>query len=106
SLFSCYGHHLDLHSLPTRRSSDLLIYSYNSANIFSVCSPSFGEPFGDRNNSPSIRIGHRVVLYWKSSPLLTSCTISNTLKPSCPVSLFHSKTSAHQMSAASRMFKQ
>src|SRR5204862_6674864 len=23
-LFSCYGHHLDLHSFPTRRSSDLM----------------------------------------------------------------------------------
>src|SRR5207237_8509280 len=30
--FSCYGHHLDLHSFPTRRSSDLL-YVFMPPNL-------------------------------------------------------------------------
>src|SRR5690606_1639624 len=78
-------------------------YPYNSSNILVVCSPNFGEPFEEINSSPSIRIGQRVVSYVNPSPIVTCCTISNILKPSCSVNRCQSNTSAHHISAASKI---
>ena len=73
--------------------------------IFSLSWPTFGAAKSDLKISPSTLIGHRKVFMSNPSKLLILCVMSKILKPSCFNILSQSKTSEHQISAGSRIFK-
>src|SRR5437764_2641558 len=55
--FECYGYHRDLHSFPTRRSSDLAVIAYyvHPVNIQTACLIMEGAEFTENiNSAPSM----------------------------------------------------
>src|SRR5438477_7996476 len=71
--FSCYGDHRDLHSFPTRRSSDLPSSSFRPPKPPPSCGSQVSHPTGDRKstrlNSSHMSISYAVFCLKKKTTL-------------------------------------